>query len=237
MRRYVVSGLILLLLAAASAAPASALPAPESGAAVRDVRGFDKVELSVPGRLILTLGSTESLEIEASGADLARISTVVSLGTLRIGQVRSNDSPRGPITYRLTMKKVAGLATSSAGSIEVARIDTDVLALTVHSSGSIAVETLSAKTLAVEISSSGNVTVAGTVDRQTLKSSSSGEYRAADLASREATCNLSSSGRATIRVSEQLVAMLSSSGDLRYRGTPPKVMVNASSSGKLVKLD
>lgn len=237
MRQSTIRHLASLLLVMALAAPAYAFPVGESGTAVRDVRGFDKVELSVPGKLIVTQGATESLEIEASAADLARISTVVTMGTLRIAQVRPNDSPQGPITYRLTMKNIAGLSTNSSGSIEVARIDTSVLALTVHSSGSIAVGALSAKTLAVEISSSGNVTVAGTVERQSLKSSSSGEYRADDLASRVATCTLSSSGQATIRVADELVGTLSSSGDLRYRGNPAKVSASTSSSGVLVKLE
>jgi len=237
MHRATVALISALLSAAALALPLAALPVTDSGTSVRDVRGFDKVELSAAGRLVLVQGSTESLEIEASAEDLARISTSVSLGTLRIGQVRPGDSPRGPITYRLTMKNIAGLATSSSGTIEAARIDTETLALATHSSGSITVGTLAARTLAVEISSSGNVTVAGTVERQTLTSSSSGEYRAEDLASREAVAKLSSSGRATLSVSETLTGSVSSSGDLRYRGNPTRVTVTTNSSGRVVKLD
>jgi hypothetical protein len=225
------------LLAAGIALPALARPIAESAGSVRSVRDFDKVEISIQGEVILTQGAAETLEIVASAADLARISTAVSMGTLRIGSVRPDDSPRGRITYTLTMKSVAALTTSSSGSIRAERIETDRLAIAVHSSGPVTIAALSASTLVVEISSSGAVTVAGTVGRQTLRSSSSGEYRAEDLVSREATVNLSSSGRATIRVSEQLTASLSSSGDVRYRGSPPKVTVSASSSGRLVKLD
>jgi hypothetical protein len=229
--------LLCVLLVAVIAAPAFAMPPAESGGAVRDVRDFDKVEIGIQGEVILTQGATESLEILASTADLARISTVVSMGTLRISAVGPDEFPRGPITYKLTMKRIAALTTSSSGRFSAERIDSDALAISIHSSGSVTVRTLSARTLAVEISSSGSVTVAGTVDRQTLKSSSSGEYRAEDLASREAMVTLSSSGRATIRVSEQLTARLSSSGDVRYHGSPTKVVADASSSGKLVKLD
>lgn len=226
-----------VLLVAVIGMPAAAFPAGETFGTVRDVHGFDKVEIGIQGEVILTQGTAESLEIAASAEDLARISTVVSMGTLRIAAVRPNDSPRGSITYKLTMKSVSGLATNSSGSISAESIEADGLALTIHSSGSITIGSLNARTLAVEITSSGAVTVAGTVERQTLRSSSSGEYRAENLASREATVNLSSSGRATIRVSERLTAKLSSSGDVRYRGNPSKVLADASSSGKLVKLD
>jgi len=237
MYRTAVRLAFVCLLAAGIALPSLALPVAESSGSVRSVRDFDKVEISIQGEVILTQGATESLEIVASADDLARISTAVSMGTLRIGSVRPDDAPRGRITYKLTMKSVAALTTSSSGSIRAGRIETDRLAIAIHSSGSVTIGTLSASTLVVEISSSGAVTVAGTVERQTLKSSSSGEYRAEDLASREATVSLSSSGRATIRVSEQLTGSLSSSGDVRYRGNPPKVTVSASSSGRLVKLD
>ncbi len=236
MHRSAVRLVLACLLAAGIAIPALARPVGELGA-VRDVRGFDKVEISIGGEVVLTQGATESLEIVASSDDLARISTVVSMGTLRITSVRPNDSPRGRITYKLTMKNIAALTTNSSGSFSVERIETDALAIATHSSGSVMIGSLKARTLAVEISSSGAVTVAGTVERQTLRSSSSGEYRAEDLASREATVTLSSSGRATIRVSDQLTASLSSSGDMRYRGNPPKVTSTASSSGKMVKLD
>jgi len=96
---------------------------------------------------------------------------------------------------------------------------------------------LRARTLKVEITSSGFVAVSGSVDRQSLKSSSSGAYRAEGLESREASLDLSGSGSAAISVSGELSATISSSGSIRYRGDPSKLSVNASSSGKLVKLE
>lgn len=159
----------------------------ETGGTVRDVRGFDHVELSIPGELILTQGDAESLEIEASAADLARITTGLFGGVLRIAQVNPGPGPRGPVTYRLTMKKIAGLATSSSGSIRAASVATDGLRVTISSSGSITIDRLTARTLDVSISSSGSLTVAGTADRQTVQLSSSGEYRAENLASRDAS--------------------------------------------------
>jgi len=237
MYRAAVRLIVACLLAAGIAVPALAIPIAESGGSVRSVRDFDKVEISIQGEVILTQGATESLEIVASADDLARISTVVSMGTLRIRSVRPDDSPRGRITYKLTMKSVAALTTTSSGSISAERIETDRLAIAIHSSGPVMIGTLSARTLEVEISSSGDVTVAGTVERQTVNSSSSGEYRAEDLASREAKVTLSSSGRATVRVSDQLTGSLSSNGDLRYRGNPPRVNVSTSSSGKAIGLE
>jgi hypothetical protein len=75
------------------------------------------------------------------------------------------------------------------------------------------------------------------VDRQNVQLSSSGDYRADSLVSREASVGLSSSGSATVRVSESLDARISSSGNVRYRGNPLKVASNTSSSGRVIRLD
>ncbi len=229
--------LLACCFAIALALPAAALPVVEGGGAVRDVRGFDRVEISIVGEIILTQGSTESLQIAASTADLARISTVVRQGTLYIDRMRPDDNPRGPITFRLSMKTISGLRTTSACSIRADAVTTDALRISIQSSGSVEVKRLNARALDVEMNSSGDCTLAGTVDRQSVLINSSGEYRAADLASREATLRLNSSGSATIRVAETLSASLSSSGDVRYHGSPAKVTSTTASSGKVVKLD
>ena len=81
------------------------------------MRGFDRVELATRGELIQTQGDGESLQIEASPSDLALITTVVRGTTLQIAQVNPGPAPRGPVTCRLAMNKVAGLATSSSGNV------------------------------------------------------------------------------------------------------------------------
>jgi hypothetical protein len=74
------------------------------------------------------------------------------------------------------------------------------------------------------------------VERQEVRISSSGGYLAGDLESRSASVRVSSSGSATVRVSESLEANLSSSGGVRYYGNPPRVQANVTSSGRLVRL-
>ena len=237
MKNHVYGLLLAGCVSIAFTVPAAATPVLEGGGAVRDVRGFDRVEVSVPGELILTQGSTESLEIAASAADLARISTVVRGGTLYIGQVRQDDSPRGPAVFRLSMKQVAGLRTTSVCTIRADAVTADSLRISIQSTGSVVVKSLKARTLDVEMNSSGDCSLAGTVERQSVLLNSSGSYLAPDLASREATVRLNSSGDATIRVSQILSASLSSSGDVRYHGNPTKVSATTASSGQVVKLD
>jgi hypothetical protein len=228
---------LVSLAASVAAASAAAWPAAETGSSVREVKNFDRLDLTIRGELVLTQGDKESLTIEASASDLAQITTVVRGATLQIAQVNPGPGPRGPVTYRLVMKTIAGLSTSSSGNIQANSIEADSLRIAISSSGSVTIGRLAAKELDVGISSSGSCTLGGIVDRQRVQLSSSGEYRAEDLASRTAAVGISSSGSATIRASESLEARISSSGSVRYRGNPPKVTSSTSSSGRMIKLD
>ena len=76
----------------------------------------------------------------------------------------------------------------------------------------------------------------GKVGQQNLILSSSGNYAGAALASQKAKVRVSSSGTATLRVSEALEAVVTSSGNLRYHGNPAEVDAKATSSGRIVRL-
>jgi hypothetical protein len=74
------------------------------------------------------------------------------------------------------------------------------------------------------------------VERQDVRLSSSGSYSAGNLESRTAKVRVSSSGSATLRVSDNLEASVTSSGGVRYHGNPPQVNAEVTSSGRLVRL-
>ena len=100
----------------------------------------------------------------------------------------------------------------------------------------ISIDSLAAGSLDVQIVSSGSFRVAGRVEQQDIILSSSGNYLARNLTSRTASVRASSSGTATLRVSDSLEADITSSGDVRYYGNPHRVDGKATSSGRLVRL-
>ena len=228
--------IIAMALLALVGIKASASGEWETGS-VRDVRGFDSVSLDTSGELIITQGDREGLEIEATPSDLRRIITEVRGGTLHIDRERGFSSLSfDRATFRLTMKTIAGLETHSSGKITVNNLRAGSLRIQISSSGGISIDSLAADSLDAQISSSGSLAVAGKADQQNVRISSSGNYSAGKLASRTANVEVSSSGDATLRVSDSLEARISSSGEVRYYGNPPRVSSNTSSSGRLVKL-
>jgi hypothetical protein len=226
------SGIVLIAFATFEA---GALGPQETAA--RDVRGFDSVTLATSGSLIITQGDREALEVAASATDLPNIVTEVRGGTLFIGWEGAGPSfSFRPPVFRLAMKTVAGLETHSSGTIAVNSLRTDSLRIRINSSGGISIDSLAAGSLDVHISSSGSFRVAGRVDRLDIILNSSGNFQARNLASTAARVRASSSGSATMRVSDVLEADVTSSGDVRYYGNPPRVNGNVTSSGRLVRL-
>jgi hypothetical protein len=206
-------------------------------AAIRDISGFEGVSFATAGKLIITQGDREALEIEALSSDLPNIAAEVREGTLFIA--RKGAEPflpfRAPV-FRLTVRNIAALESHGSGRISLSGLNTDSLRIVISSSGNIIIDSLTADSFDVRISSSGSVRAAGDVNRQNVVLTSSGGYAGGQLASRSAVVRVSSSGSATLRVSESLDAVVTSSGNLRYYGNPGVRKVSATSSGRVVRL-
>jgi hypothetical protein len=230
---FIISGIAFIAMICLQAC---AIGAWETGS-IREVSGFEGVSFVIPGELIITQGNREALEIEALASDLPNIVAEVRDGTLSIGRMGAEPfSPfRAPV-FRLTVKEIAVLETHSSGSITIGELAADSLSILNSSSGSVSIDSLAAGSLEVQISSSGSVRVAGDVNQQNILLTSSGNYAGGQLESRSAIVRVSSSGSATLRVSDSLEAVVSSSGDVRYYGNPPVRNLRVTSSGRAVRL-
>ncbi len=235
MRRLLLLGLCVAL------APACVITSGEEVRGSGDVKSEERpienvrsVVVTNQGDLFIEIGDDENLVIEAEDNLLEHLEAEQKGSELRLGtrgHVRLRN--REPIRYYLRVRSLEGVRTSSSGSIEVPAVEADDFEVHVSSSGSIRIDELVADTLELNISSSGNVTIdTGQVDEQDIRISSSGNYNGRGLKSSRATAQLSSSGSATLQVSDDLNASLSSSGDLRYIGDP-EVRKSESSSGRV----
>jgi hypothetical protein len=202
------------------------------------VNNISAVDLAMPGTLFITMGSSDSLRIEAEDNLLQYIQTEVRAGRLVI-ETRQGirlESNR-PINYYLTVHQLDAIAISSSGDIKAEDLHSTSFSAQISSSGNLSIRRLTAESISVKISSSGNLEILdGQVPQQTISISSSGEYRARDLASVEADVSLTSSGTATLRVSDHLSGSLSSSGNVYYIGNPD-VKMSMTSSGRTVQIN
>jgi len=234
------SRLSIAMVVAIALIALGAFEATGGGAVERSVRAvgrFDSVSFGMEGELIIAQGDREALEIVARPGDLPSIVTEVRDGTLYIG--REGRKPpfgmRSPV-FRLTIAKITALETHGSGSISAESLRTDSLCIKISSSGGVAIGSLAADSLEAQLCSSGSLRMGGKVNVQNILLSSSGSYLAGALACTTAQVRVSSSGSATLRVSDSLVAQVTSSGNVRYYGNPPKVEGRVTSSGRLVRL-
>jgi hypothetical protein len=204
----------------------------------RQVSEFTGVNLANMGDLTITLGNTESLQIEAQSNLMQYIETEVVSGVLTIGtQARISLNPTRPIKYSLTVKDLDSIKISSSGGITAPDLQADHFSIDISSSGDLKMGNLNAVRLDVDINSSGNLDISGgEVNTQTVTIDSGGSYTASELKSSDAVVKINSSGTASIWVQDTLTVTLNSSGNLKYRGNPT-VDMTTNSSGDVIHLD
>ncbi|MEL6355920.1 MAG: DUF2807 domain-containing protein [Bacteroidota bacterium] len=89
----------------------------------------------------------------------------------------------------------------------------------------------------IEGSSSGSISLKGSAKRTKVKVSSSCKIEATSFRSDEVDARASSSGKVSIGVNDRLDADVSSGAKVNYRGNPEKIYTDASSGGKVRKID
>jgi hypothetical protein len=205
----------------------------------RQVSGFDKIQLDGAGRLIITQGSEESLEIQAEDNILPELTSDVSGNTLILGYQektwRRTVIPTREIVYTLTVTDLRGISFNGAASLEMDVLDTDDLKITINGAGQVNINDLTAENLDIQINGTGNVELAGEVINQTINIDGAGNVRAGDLRSEVTTIEVNGLGNATIWVLETLNVNFNGGGTLNYYGSP-NVHQNINGAGSINNL-
>jgi hypothetical protein len=201
----------------------------------RPVSGFDSVELSGVGKLIVKQTGTESLTIEGDDNIVPKIKTTVSGGTLDIGlEDNTSVNPKTPLIFNVTVKDIKSVALSGAGSIEANDLKSSAFDTRLSGAGSATLGNLTADSLKVTLSGAGSFEVNGTVTSQDVTISGAGGYNAGDLRSTTAKVTTSGAGSATVWATGSLIATVSGVGSIRYYGSP-SVQSEKSGIGSITK--
>jgi hypothetical protein len=198
-----------------------------AGSETRMMEPFTRVNLSGVGQVVIVQGETHAVEIEGPEGQRERARVEVSGGALNLGfhvdwwdWLGARPWESGRPRFRVTMKQLAALTISGAGSVEAERIETERLELVLSGAGSLTVGSLQAARLDVRLHSVGSIDVSGKVIEQSLRLSGAGSYRAGRLESETANVHLSGVGSATVWVRTNLDAHISGAGSIEYYGTP-----------------
>jgi hypothetical protein len=173
-----------------------------SGAVVeetREVSGFSDIDLRGSGDVIVEVGITESLTVEADDNLLDLISTDVRGSTLVIENERSM-SPSVAIVYRIEAVDIDGISVAGSADVVAPDLDCDTFSVSVAGSASFDLDG-ACDALDIEIAGSGNVDTAG-------------------LMVERAEVSISGSGDVVVNASDELLVAIAGSGDVLYLGDP-----------------
>ncbi|MFN8442783.1 MAG: head GIN domain-containing protein [Caldilineaceae bacterium] len=178
----------------------------------REVSGFNQIEITGSGDLIIEQSGEESLLVIADDNLLPILTSNVAGGQLILGTKSNTSIMNGKIEYHVTVKSLEGLEITGSSDTTIHKLDGDQLD--------------------IQISGSGTVTGNGSVSKLNIEISGSGEYDGAIISSQDATVSVSGSGDVLVNASQTLDADVSGSGSVVYVGNPD-VQQSVSGSGSV----
>jgi len=196
----------------------------------RDVSNFDELSISSAFVVEISVGNTESLEIEADERYMEDIITEVRNGrlTVKIRDSRNTRRMRESPRLYLTVKSLEYIGISGAVKLTTFdALESDQFKLDI-SGASVARIEVECEDLRVEASGASEIRIEGSTESQSIRTSGASSYSAYDLDSQYAEIRMSGAGSARVSVSDELDVRLSGASDVRYKGSPK---VSSSTSG------
>ncbi len=200
----------------------------------RSVGAFDEIGVSGSFDVFLVKGNEGEIDIKIEENLLPYLVTKVENGELKIKwkkgtSIRTNRS----IQITVHFKEINAVALSGSGNIvSKNQIKSDDFEIAVSGSGDIDLNIMT-NTLQAAVSGSGDIELKGSSKDFTAAVSGSGDIDAMDLKTNKATLKISGSGGMTITVLDELIAKVSGSGDIKYKGNPKIEDIKVSGSGNV----
>jgi len=202
----------------------------------REVSGFNEIEFTGIGNLIIEQGDEESLVVEADDNIIGLIETEVRGDKLHIGFKRGvNVVPTSRIKFYLTVVDLDRIDLLGLGDIDCDRFETDDLEFNISGSGDIEFK-ITAESIETNVSGLGNINLLGKVDSHKIRISGSGKYDAEELESKDCEVEISGLGSATVNASDNLDIEINGAGNVYYKGDP-HVSQHISGLGRIRSLD
>jgi hypothetical protein len=202
----------------------------------RDVSGFDSVNMSGFGEVLITQSNIESLTIETDDNLMQYIESNVRGNTLYLDfQENTLPDPSAKITFNLNVINLEALDLSGAGSFIIDSLETPSLEITFSGAGDIDLDSLMSDQVSTRVSGAGDISLTGEVSAQDILIEGVGRYSASDLKSNKATVRIEGAGSVVIWVIDELDLTVRGAGNVDYYGNPT-VTQNVEGGGSINSL-
>lgn len=200
----------------------------------RKVSDFNAIEVSGAFDVFLSLGSTQSVIVEADENLQPLISAEVHGSTLKIENKKPIRDSKSLKVY-ITVTDLRKIELSGAVDLQ-SQNKLTLTELSVEISGATDAD-LDIAVQKLEVSSSGGskLKFSGMANKVDMDVSGAVNIHAFDLLAEIASLSISGAGDAEINVTKELYADISGAGSVRYKGDPQKVDSNVSGAGSIRK--
>ncbi|MEJ2163406.1 MAG: DUF2807 domain-containing protein [Robiginitalea sp.] len=204
----------------------------------RSVGDYDGVSVSGWFDVELVSGNEGNLTLMGEENLLEHLETKVKNGKLVIkpesGYNLQPSSWKGKgILITIPVENINSVMLSGSGDIVgKTTLQSDVFEVVMSGSGDITLE-IEADAVDTTLSGSGDIKLTGNAGSFTVKVSGSGDVHAFELEARDVDATVSGSADIQVTAIESLKGRVSGSGDITYKGDPPKVDTKSSGSGDI----
>jgi len=200
----------------------------------RQVGNFESLGVSGSFDMFLVMGNEGKIELGVEENLEPYLITEVENGKLKIKWKKgSNINTTKKTTVTVYFEELSGVALAGSGDI-ISRdaIASDEMDVAVAGSGDIRLE-LKVNSTQAAVSGSGDIELSGTSTEFDAAVAGSGDIDASELQSQKADLKISGSGTIKASVANEIVARISGSGDIKYKGNPKVEDIKVSGSGKV----
>jgi len=204
----------------------------------RDVSGFNSIEISTLGKLVINQGPSESVTISGSDNLVPLIKTNVRNNVLVISSdegITVTSLNEMNLTITIGLKDLSSLDISGLSDVQMGSLSTPSLNLSMSGAGRVQLDQLFTDKLNVSVSGLGSVELAGEAKEATINISGAGSVKASDLKIQSANVSVPGLGSATLWVTDQLTGNISGAGSVSYYGNP-QAKTNSSGLGSFKSL-
>ena len=199
---------------------------------------YDKVDVSGFLDVDLVPGKEGNIDINGEENLLEFVTVEVVQHTLKIYIDKGkNIRPSKGKTIRITVpyESLDGVSLTGSGDVNSkGTIKTNIFEAKLTGSGDVKLD-VEAKSTTAAMTGSGDLTLQGKTQNFECRITGSGDLNASELVSNDVNAALSGSGDCKVNCSGNLVARVSGSGDVTYKGDPKKKDTKVSGSGSIQK--
>lgn len=197
---------------------------------------FHSVSNHIPATVYLSQKSPAKVWFEGNQEHINRLETRVKNGELQIrfkDGYRKNNWGNLDVKVYVNASEIRALSVHGSGDIlGQNRFNLDDFRASIHGSGNIKAD-MSADNVDLNIHGSGNIALDGQAKDMDASIHGSGNINCLELKSTSCEASIHGSGNCNVNVTEAIQASIFGSGDIRYRGNPPRIQSKSHGSGSV----